>query len=122
MTDIVERLRIHAKYDPDQAEAADVIEQLREDKRKAAMDYLALDAQLEMHLTEIERLKKKCDKQAMILRSLFPDKFPDSYFICGEAGEKDQNGLPAKIMVVPAYGVDWSMIYERTDKATGPEW
>lgn len=122
MTDIVERLRIHAKYDPDQAEAADVIEQLREDKRNAAMDYLALDAQLEMHLTEIERLKKKCDKQAMILRSLFPDKFPDSYFICGEAGEKDQNGLPAKIMVVPAYGVDWSMIYERTDKASGPEW
>lgn len=29
MTDIVERLRICAKYDPDQAEAADEIERLR---------------------------------------------------------------------------------------------
>jgi hypothetical protein len=30
--DIVDRLRICAKYDPDQAEAADEIERLREDK------------------------------------------------------------------------------------------
>ena len=30
MHDIVERLRICAKYDPDQAEAADEIERLRE--------------------------------------------------------------------------------------------
>lgn len=122
MTDIVERLRIHAKYDPDQAEAADVIEQLREDKRNAAMDYLALDALLEMHLTEIERLKKKCDKQAMILRSFFPDKFPDSYFICGEVGEKDQNGMPKKILVAPAYGVDFAYEYEYAGKVSGPEW
>ena len=71
---------------------------------------------------EIERLREKCTKQAMILRRLTPENFPDTYFICGEAGEKDQNGLPAKIMVVPAYGVDWSMVYERTDKSFGPEW
>jgi hypothetical protein len=36
MTDIVERLRICAKFDPDQAEAADEIERLREALRPFA--------------------------------------------------------------------------------------
>ena len=71
---------------------------------------------------EINRLKEKCDKQAMILRRLTPENFPDTYFICGEAGTKDMNGLPEKILVVPAYGVDWNMTYQRTDKVFGPEW
>lgn len=40
MTDIVERLRICAKYDPDQAEAADEIERLRGALREiASIDY-----------------------------------------------------------------------------------
>ena len=36
--DIVERLRICAKFDPDQAEAADKIERLREALREIAND------------------------------------------------------------------------------------
>ena len=32
MSDIVERLRIYAKFDPDQAEAADEIEKLRAER------------------------------------------------------------------------------------------
>tara|TARA_B110000977_G_scaffold12072_1_gene15470 strand:- start:3413 stop:3637 length:225 start_codon:yes stop_codon:yes gene_type:complete len=28
------------------------------------------------------------------------------YFICGESGTKDANGLPENIMVCPAYGAD----------------
>jgi hypothetical protein len=28
------------------------------------------------------------------------------YFICGEGGIKDANGLPENIMVCPAYGAD----------------
>ena len=57
---------------------------------------------------EIERLTKKCDMQAMILH--------------GTLGDKDQNGMPEKLLVVPAFGVDFSYIYERTGKTTGPEW
>lgn len=38
MTDIVERLRICAKYDPDQAEAADLIEQFRVDLNEYELD------------------------------------------------------------------------------------
>ena len=62
---------------------------------------------------EIERLKDKCDKQAMMLRRLFPDRHPDTYFICGEGGEKDSNGLPDRIHICPAFGCDWSEIYGR---------
>jgi hypothetical protein len=71
---------------------------------------------------EIERLKAKCDKQAMILRRLNPENHPDTYFISGEMGDKDECGLPKKICVVPAFGLDWFMVYERTDKVFGPEW
>ena len=71
---------------------------------------------------EIERLIKKCDMQAMILRRLTPENHPDTLFIHGTLGDKDQNGMPEKLMVVPAYGVDFSYIYEYTGKTTGPEW
>lgn len=71
---------------------------------------------------ELDRLKEKCDKQAMILRRLNPEKFPDTYFIYGDGGTKDDNGMPERIYIIPAYGCDWSQVYERTDKVTGPEW
>jgi hypothetical protein len=71
---------------------------------------------------EIERLIKKCDMQATILRRLTPENHPDTLFIHSLLGEKDKNGMPEKLMVVPAYGVDFSYIYVRTDKTTGPEW
>lgn len=71
---------------------------------------------------EIKRLREKCDRQAMILRRLTPENFPDTFFIHGEGGTKDNNGMPERIYVVPAYGCDWSQVYVRTEKVTGPEW
>lgn len=71
---------------------------------------------------EIARLREKCEMQAHILRRLAPDKFPNTYFIHGELGSKDQNGMPEKIMIVPAYGVDFSYVYAREEKTVGPEW
>lgn len=71
---------------------------------------------------EINRLREKCDMQANILRRLSPEKFPDTLFISGVLGERDNNNMPEKLLVVPAYGVDFSYIYERTEKTTGPEW
>lgn len=73
-------------------------------------------------VSENERLRKKCDIQASILRRLTPETHPDTLFIHSLLGEKDQNGMPEKLLVVPAYGVDFSYVYERTDKTTGPEW
>ena len=82
----------------------------------------ALEDQNALLCEEIDRLKEKCDRQAMILRRLTPENFPDTYFIHADGGEKDSNGMPERLYVVPAYGVDWSQVYVRTDKVTGPEW
>ena len=73
-------------------------------------------------IEEIERLQKKCDLQTMILRRLDAEKFPGTYFIHSGIGETDHNGMPEKLLVVPAFGVDFSYIYQRTEKTTGPEW
>lgn len=68
---------------------------------------------------EIERLKEKCDKQAMVIRRMYVEEFPDMWFVTGEIGEKDRNNLPKYIEVCPAYGCDWTQIYERTDRTIG---
>lgn len=73
-------------------------------------------------MSEIDRLRTKCDKQAMMLRHLFPDRFADTYFIHGEWGTKDSNGLPEGLLIVPAYGCDFSVLYKRTEDGIQPEW
>lgn len=72
---------------------------------------------------ELEETKELLVLYSKIIRhSFLADKLGDTYFISGEMGSKDENGLPEKLLICPAYGVDWVQIYERTDKATGPEW
>lgn len=71
---------------------------------------------------EIKRLREKCDMQTMILRRLTPEHYPDTFFITGMTGTKDRNGLPENLLVCPAYGVDFSCVYERKEKTVGPEW
>jgi hypothetical protein len=65
---------------------------------------------------ELERLVDKCDKQAMILRRIYVEHYPDTWYVANGYGETDQNNLPQYIEVVPAWGVDWSQIYERTER------
>ena len=71
---------------------------------------------------EVERLKKKCNMQAMVLRALNPEAHPGTPFIMGHFGEKDANGLPERLLVVPSFGADWGQFYQRTDRTAGPEW
>jgi hypothetical protein len=68
---------------------------------------------------ELEAILDLLAKQQKIIRRIYVEHFPDTYFVCGESGNKDQNGLPDRIEVCPAYGVDWSQIYERTDRQIG---
>ena len=68
---------------------------------------------------ELEAQLDLIAKQQKIIRRIYVEHFPDTYFVCGESGNKDQNGLPDRIEVCPAYGVDWSQIYERTDRQIG---
>ena len=105
----------------------DIVEQLRMDPyiepfRLQCEARILLSKTLREAGDEIERLRKKCDNQAMILRRLNPENHPDTLFISGVIGNKDQNNMPEKLLVVPAYGCDWAQIYERTEKTTGPEW
>lgn len=88
-------------------------------------EYMNHDAARDLMIearAEIERLQDKCNKQAKILRHLTPEKHPDTLFITSIAGKKDKNNMPEKILVVPAYGVDFSYIYEYNGKTTGQVW
>lgn len=50
------------------------------------------------------------------------EKLGNRYFICGEGGDKDDNGLPDRLLVCPAYGCDWFQVYEKSSKSAGTEW
>jgi hypothetical protein len=71
---------------------------------------------------EIARLRSLVETAGVIFRhNLTPDK-GFNYFICGEGGSKDTNGLPEKLYLSPAYGCDWFQVYDRTDVTAGSEW
>jgi hypothetical protein len=82
-----------------------------------------MNLEVEAVAGELKSLREKValyDK--IFLHSFAADKVGNVYFICGEGGEKDENNLPERIFVSPAYGVDWFQIYERTNKTHGPEY
>jgi len=97
---------------------------MTEHNLKMPLDQFAVQVSLENARLrqEVERLTKKCDNQAMILRRLTPDKFPDTYFIHSGLGKDVGNGMPEKLLVCPAFGVDFSYIYQYTGETIGPEW
>lgn len=74
----------------------------------------------EGELKELRELKTLYSK--IFTHSFAADKVGDVYFICGESGEKDQNGLPNHIWVCPAYGVDWFQVYTKTQTVVSPEY
>jgi len=68
---------------------------------------------------ELEELRKF---YKLVYHTILAEKLGDRYFICGEGGEKDTNGLPDTIYICPAYGVDWFQAYEKTNFTVGTEW
>jgi len=75
--------------------------------------------ELEAYEGELSKLRKVF---AMINHTVCSEKFGNIYFICGEGGQKDDNGLPENILICPAYGVDWFQVYQKTDQTHGTEW
>ena len=55
-----------------------------------------------------------------IVSSAFPAR-TGALFICGRSGSCDENGLPDAVEIGPAYGVGWSAVYQRTDRAVVTE-
>lgn len=74
-----------------------------------------------MAADEIEALTAIMAKQQVIIRRIYAEHLPNTWFVCGEMGEKDQNGLPQYIDVCPAYGVGWYQVYEKTDRSVSTE-
>ncbi len=70
----------------------------------------------EGELNELRNLK------ALIKHTVLAEKMSGVYFICGEAGLKDVNNMPEKIMVCPSYGVDFFYEYQYTGNTHGTEW
>ena len=73
---------------------------------------------MEGHIKELEAENEKLKN---ILRKAFPEK-SGHFFICGEAGEKDTSGLPDKVLICPAYGLDGFQVYKRDGKYSTPGW
>lgn len=65
---------------------------------------------------EIEAVTAIMAKQQEIIRRVYLQHFPNTWYPTSGYGEKDSNGLPQFIEVVPAYGVGWSQVYEKTDR------
>lgn len=63
---------------------------------------------------EITRLREENEKMKYFLQhNVFATKQYGVYFICGEGGEKDQNGIPEQIHICPAYGSDVVYLFTR---------
>jgi hypothetical protein len=82
----------------------------------------AYEGELRKLREEVETFRKGYEAAMRIVKSTYADKFPDNYFIHGHSGSIDENGLPDRLWIVPAYGVDWFQVYEKTNVTGGPEW
>ena len=69
----------------------------------------------------IEAAKRIETMNKFLRHNVFAEKQFGVYFICGEGGEKDQNGIPEQIHVCPAYGSDIIYRYKRMD-SSAPQW
>lgn len=70
---------------------------------------------------EIAILRDKVQKYERILSKLVPDVSGD-FFICGNSDEKDEMGLPTKLLVCPGWGSDGFAIYTKTTDYSAPEY
>jgi len=75
---------------------------------------IAMGRSMDDPLDETDR--KRFEALRWMFFHMMPEKSPDTYFICGEAGSKNDNNLPEKVMICPAYGVDFFEVYRREDK------
>ena len=75
----------------------------------------------EDYYEEVLLLRKKVEKYETILRKAFPEK-SGHFFICGESGEQDSMGLPNRLFVCPAYGLDGFAVYKKDRDYDAPGW
>jgi hypothetical protein len=70
---------------------------------------------------EVLLLRKKVKKYETIIKHAVSEK-TGVFFICGVGGEKDSMGLPEKILVCPAHGLDGFASYKKDRDYSAPGW
>jgi len=80
-----------------------------------------MEAWLRDACLDLAKAREKDIRITQILCKAFPEK-SGHFFICGEAGEKDNNGLPDTVFICPAMGVDWSVAYRKDRVYGAPGW
>jgi hypothetical protein len=94
--------------------------QMEHDDLKKKFDAVLVD--LKLLQSNHEKLQGLHDKYSKILRHL-ASEHNGLYFICGEVGNRDGQGLPDGILVCPAYGLDGFCLYKKDERGyTAPEW
>lgn len=63
-------------------------------------------------------MEKNLQEENERLKSILSKLLPNSgdYFICGEGGLKDRNGLPETLLICAAFGSDAVYLYKRIDQ------
>ncbi len=75
------------------------------------------------HKAPVEEHIKKLEEENLKLKTMIRHAIADRtgvYFICGDAGPKDDVGLPNKVLICPAYGSDGFAIYTKTSEYSAP--
>jgi hypothetical protein len=68
-------------------------------------------------LEALERALTLYEAERTRFRHAHPE-YTGAYFISGAHGVRDGNQLPEYVQICPAYGADWSQIYQRTERTT----
>ncbi len=75
-----------------------------------------MNLEVEAYEGELKLLRKVYE---LVRHTELAEKIGNIYFICGDGGQKDQNNLPERIHICPAYGCAWFQVYEKTNVTGG---
>lgn len=87
-------------------------------EKDVVQDYIK---ELEEKVQKLERANEVYERLHKKIMHEHPEK-SGAYFICGEAGEKDDFDVPEKILICPQYGADGFYVYTKERDYSAPEW
>jgi hypothetical protein len=85
--------------------------------KSVVRDYIE---QLEEKIEKQQKALDLLEKTRKILIHAKAEQLQGVYFICGEAGEKDDMGLPSHVFICPAHGLDGFAVYKKEKDYDAP--